>query len=265
MLRHLATMKIRLSIFTLVLLASPVMATSKATYIWNQLADGLYYTNYSLSQGEGERSSIYAFQIDPKKFRVDVVTAVDEQAGGTAEELAVQRGAILVINGGFFTTEHRSIGLMISGGKELRPLHKTSWWSIFAMRGDTPTIFSPKEFTHVGTIHTALQAGPRLVIDGRIPQLKEGTAARSAIGIRSDGNLVIAITQGQGISLNELARRMSATRLEGGLECPNAMALDGGSSSQLYAKVGKFNLSLSNIARITNGLAVFEKRGNTSR
>jgi flagellar hook protein FlgE len=37
------------------------------------------------------------------------------------------------------------------------------------------------------------------------------------------------------------------------------MALDGGSSSQLYAKAGKFELDLQGIARVTNGIVVTGK------
>ncbi|MFA4873871.1 MAG: phosphodiester glycosidase family protein [bacterium] len=237
-------------------LSTQAWASPKAAYGWNRLADGILYTTYSFPLGEGERSTIHAFQIDPAKYSLSVAIAGDERLGATAQEFANRERALLAINGGFFTPEHRSIGLIARDGKEIRPLHKTSWWSVFNITDGTPAISAPKDFVLKPTTTVALQVGPRLVIDGSIPKLKESVSARSAIGITPDGKIVIAITQGMGISMNELARRMSAARYDGGLGCPNAMALDGGSSSQLYAKIGKFELSLDGLASVTNAIVV---------
>jgi uncharacterized protein YigE (DUF2233 family) len=243
----------------LLMLASSAGATPKSAYGWTKLGEGFYYATYSFAIAETERATMHAFEIDLARFRVGIITAADEATGASAAELATQSKALLVINGGFFTPEHRSIGLLVRDGKQLNPAHNTSWWSIFAIRNGKPAIAMPREFTMGPDVSMAIQAGPRLVIDGAIPKLKESVAARSAIGITRDGKVVIAITSGVGISMKELAKRMSASRYEGGLECPNAMALDGGSSSQLYVKVGAFERSLEGLARVTNGVGVFGK------
>lgn len=238
----------------------PASATPKGAYVWNQLTPGLAYTSFAFSPAEGAPSTtLHAFRIDPAHYRLDVVVAKDEKVGSTAAEMARSAKAMIVINGGFFTPEHASIGLLVQNGWELKPIHRTSWWSVFAMAGDQAAIFAPKAIGDPRRYRVAIQAGPRLVVNGQVPKLKESVAARSTIGIADDGKVVIAITQGPGIQMAELARRMSAPQLAGGLGCPNAMALDGGSSSQLYAKIKKFELSIPNIARVTNGLAVFEK------
>lgn len=235
-------------------------ASPKGEYAWIQLGDGLSYATFSFSPGPDEpTTAVHAFRVDPQKFRIGVVTARNEQSGASAAEMAKQSGAMLVINGGFFTPQHTSIGLIVKDGRELSPMHKTSWWSIFAMQGERPAIYSPKDYQRAKDVGAALQAGPRLVIDGRIPKLKESVAARSAVGITSDGKVVIALTQGPGISMTELARRMGTSQFRGGFDCKNAMALDGGSSSQIYARIKKFELNLPNLARVTNGLAVFAK------
>ena len=207
----------------------------------------------------GGTTSLHAFRIDPARFRIDVVRARNEKTGATADEMARQARALLVVNGGFFTPEHASIGLIVKDGRELSPLHNTSWWSVFAIAGGRPAIYAPKEYAAAKDVRMALQVGPRLAVGGKIPKLKESVAARSAVGITPAGEVVIAITQGPGISMQELARRMSAPAEHGGLGCPDAMALDGGSSSQVYAKVKGFELSLPNFARVTNGLAVLPK------
>lgn len=233
-----------------------VLGSPKSAYLWTQLANGLLYTSYSFDIGENTPRTIHAFNIDPAKYRLSIALAADEKEGSTVRQFAKQERALLAINGGFFTPEHTSIGLIVKDGKTLNPLHTTSWWSIFYITDGKPAISAPKDFAVKPFTSMALQAGPRLVIEGSIPKLKESISARSAIGITRDNKIIIAITQGLGISMNELAQRMKNSRYIGGLECQNAMALDGGSSSQLYAKIGKFELDFTGIARITNALIV---------
>lgn len=250
-----------LSIVALLLLtSSPLPATPKPAYVWNKLADGFLYTTYSFKISDKDISKIHAFRIDPKKFKLDVVTAKDETKGSTAEELASQNDALMVINGGFFTPEHKSIGLLVKDGKQISPLHRTSWWSIFTIKNDRPMIVKPGQFQLTRSTQMALQVGPRIAIDGKTPKLKEGLAIRSAVGITKDKHVVVAITSGHGISMNELALRMKNSIWQGGLECPDAMALDGGSSSQIFAKIGKFEYSQQGFVNVTNGLAVLNKK-----
>ena len=165
-----------------------------------------------------------------------------------------------MINGGFFTPEHRSIGLIVNDGKQKSPLHRTSWWSVFQIRDGAPSIVKPSAYRGSSGVEMALQCGPRLTVDGSIPKLKEGVSKRSAIGITRDGKVLMMITEGYGLSMKELARRMKGSPFEGGLGCPNSMALDGGSSSQLYAKIGKFQRSIGGLTKVTNGIAVFRKK-----
>jgi len=234
-------------------------ATPKGAYTWTRLADGIDYATYSFAIGEKDRSTIHAFKIDPAKLKLRVAVAADEVAGATAKELAKRDRAMLVINGGFFTPEHKSIGLIVNEGKKLNPLHRTSWWSVFQIEGGKPSIVRPSSYKGGSGVEMAIQCGPRLTVDGSTPKLKESVSKRSAIGIARDGKVVVMITEGSGISMKELARRMGGSPFQGGLGCPNSMALDGGSSSQLYAKIGKFELSIGGLTKVTNGIAVSPK------
>ncbi|MFH1875047.1 MAG: phosphodiester glycosidase family protein [Pseudomonadota bacterium] len=238
--------------------AGVVKASPKPVYHWNKLDKGVLYTKFSFEPEEDRRTIIHAFQLDPNEVKFQIVLAnSDQPQGETAKNMAKQEKANLVINGGFFTPEHKSIGLLVNDGKVLNPLHKTSWWSIFVLKNNQPSIVTPKEYQFSQQIQLAIQAGPRLVIDGFIPKLKEGLAARTAIGITGSGKVVLLVTDGTPISLTELAKRMKMSRYKGGLECANAMALDGGGSSQLYANIDKFEISLPGVTTVTNGIAVF--------
>ena len=247
-------------VFIICLLPVHCTASPKAQYTWNQLKAGLQYATFSFALSENDRTRIHAFRIDPARYRLSVALAKDEREGTTASDMAKGAGALIAVNGGFFTPEHTSIGLIIRDGKQLNPFHRTSWWSIFYIKGDKAAIATPSGFKPDPAISTALQVGPRLTINGATPKLKEGVSTRSAVGIDRQGRVIILITSGHGISMRELAKRMGGTIFQGGLGCPNSMALDGGSSSQLYAKIGNFELDQPGLARVTNGLVVLPKK-----
>jgi uncharacterized protein YigE (DUF2233 family) len=99
-----------------------------------------------------------------------------------------------------------------------------------------------------------------LVIDGRLhPRFDRDSAslkARNGVGVRADGKVMFAISQGE-VSFDTFARLF-----RDGLNCPNALFLDGGSASSLYAP------SLNrhgNILSLGPMLAVFERNGAASR
>ncbi|MBN1283596.1 MAG: phosphodiester glycosidase family protein [Proteobacteria bacterium] len=255
-------MKIKHLLVLMIVLVMPAQcsATPKSPYLWRQLAEGLQYAAYSFEVVEGQRTTISAFRIDPAKYELDVTVAENEIKGTTAAEMAKARGAMIAINGGFFTPEHTSIGLIIKNGRQLKPLHNTSWWSVFSIAGDKPSISAPSQFQYAGNISMALQVGPRLTIAGATPKLKEGISARSAVGIDRRSRVILLVTSGHGISLKELAKRMGGSMFHGGFDCPDSMALDGGSSTQIYAKVGEFELDQPGLARVTNGIVVLPKK-----
>jgi uncharacterized protein YigE (DUF2233 family) len=107
----------------------------------------------------------------------------------------------------------------------------------------------------------ATQSGPMLVIDGRLhPRFDRASTslkARNGVGVRADGKVMFAISQGE-VSFDAFARLF-----RDGLNCPNALFLDGGSASSLYAP----SLSRHGNAIVSLGpmLAVFERTRGASR
>lgn len=241
-----------------------VHASGKAGYLWNQLQEGLEYARFphSYDTPEAHRlTTIHAFRVDPHKMRLDVITATsDRPRGESIKSMAQRTHALVAVNGGFFTPEHKSIGLVITSGKQVNPLHRTSWWSIFAVKNGQASIIPPWQVGNRFDYDMALQAGPRLVTDGRIPKLKEDEPnARTAVGIARDGKVIIVATDGDGLTMKELAFVMMQNNFIGGLWCIDAMALDGGSSTQLYARAGNLTLSVNGLTTIPNALAVFPR------
>lgn len=223
---------------------------SAGAQVWKSVDEGLA----TLQTG-----SIHAFRIDPKQFRFEIL---DSRTLGevvtTVSRLAKKNGALLVINGGFFSPERRPMGLIVRNGTLLNPIHKAPWWAVFQMEKTTPRILPFSQF-HLGpNIVMALQAGPRLVVNGSIPKLKSSIARRSGIGIQNSGHIILAASQEE-ISMNEFAQVFQKSEKSGGLGCPNALNLDGGSSTQLYFDWNGFRLDLRGTSEVTNGIAVFKK------
>ena len=239
-------------------------ATKKPTYTWRALKKGLSYAKIFHNAGTQDAprlTTLHAFRIDPKRFRIDVITAKkNKKYGEPISDMAKSSHALIGVNGGFFTPEHKSIGLLVKSGKKINPMHYTSWWSVFGIRGTTPIILPQWQVKSTRGFKMAMQVGPRLVVNGRIPKLKGSKkAARSAVGITRAGDVIIVVTEGAGITLPDMAELMRRSRFINGLGCPNAMALDGGRSSQLYSRMGQFNLSVDGFTRVPNGIGVFWK------
>jgi uncharacterized protein YigE (DUF2233 family) len=132
---------------------------------------------------------------------------------------------------------------------------------VFYVTGDGAAVAETRAFLKQRP-RTALatQSGPMLVIDGRLhPRFdRDSTSlkARNGVGVRADGKVMFAISQGE-VSFDAFAHLF-----RDGLNCPNALFLDGGSASNLYAP------SLNrhgNILSLGPMLAVFERTGSASR
>lgn len=97
------------------------------------------------------------------------------------------------------------------------------------------------------------------MVDGKLPKLRPGVANRSALGILRDGQILIIATQNLYLSTTELANILRRSAAEEGLECWQAINLDGGSSTQLYAKVKDFELSLPSFMPVADVVVVMPK------
>ncbi|MBI4224507.1 MAG: phosphodiester glycosidase family protein [Deltaproteobacteria bacterium] len=240
----LRTRRIFLSTFLSVLFC---FAPAIKAQDWKKIDRGLEYTKIE---------NIHAFKINPKHFRLSVVTA-PELGGKTAvvKELAKHQKAILAINGGFFSQERKSIGLLMRDGKKINPLHETHWWAIFYVLDKQAVIVPPNVFQDHPKIEMALQAGPRLLVQGVIPKLKPAEPRpRSGIGIQKKGDVILAITTEEaGMTIQAFAELFQK------LDCVNALNLDGGSSSQLYIDWKDFKLDLPGPSPVTNAITLFPR------
>lgn len=234
------------------LLATPVFALPTH---WQTLAPGLEYARINPSPGLS--SYLHAFRVDLRYYRFELAFSQDYKNNtDTIEELVQSHHAIAGVNGGFFSPEFKPLGLRINEGKEHSPLKNISWWGVFFIKDKQAYIVTQNNFQPDANIKFAVQSGPRLIINGKIPNLKPGAANRTALGITKSGRIILLATENLPLTTLQLAQIMQSPTAEGGLNCLNAINLDGGSSTQLYAKINHFILDVPGYASITDAVLI---------
>jgi len=179
---------------------------------------------------------------------------------------ALKNGAgklLFASNAGMFDPALKPVGLYVEEGRELVHVNTRSGYGnfhmqpngIFYISADTAAVAETRAFLKQRPrTDLATQSGPMLVINGRMhPRFERRSTslkARNGIGVRLDGKVMLAITQGE-VSFHSFARLFL-----NGLNCPNALFLDGGSAPSLYVPSANRG---SNIMALGPMLAVFEK------
>ncbi len=230
-------------------------ALSAAPTPWTKLDSGLDYKHFQPYPGEPGKS-IYAFRIDPKNYQFKIISAKDfNLKSAYIFQLAKKANALIAINGGFFSPSWQPLGLRISDHKVLNPKKNISWWGVFQIKNDNPSVTSGKYFYPTKRVDFAIQAGPRLLINGAIPNLKPGLAERSALCVTRNKKVIIVITKHARISATDFAKLL----LQPELNCYNALNLDGGSSSQLHASINDFSITIPSLRPVADAVAVIKK------
>ncbi|MNO77282.1 hypothetical protein D3C76_683850 [compost metagenome] len=211
----------------------------------------------SASAVKNERKT---FKVGSKSFSVQMVTvsllhpkveldvALAGNTIGKVEDLssiAKRNKAIVAINGTFFDAYTKEAykapyGYIVSKGEIKKPSPADNR-TIFTYDKNLLTALIAgqdfKEKYEQGFIEGGLQAGPRLVVNGKValdvknegfrdPKILTGSGARSALGITQDHKLILLTTGGATIpQLAEIMKQAGAYQ---------AMNLDGGASSGLY-------------------------------
>lgn len=246
----------RLQKITLFICLALIIQDCAAKTEWHKVKKGLEYAVIEYPRGI-TFGQVHAFRIDLKEYNLKLSFAHDyDGVFSGVRALTQSKDGWLGINGGFFNPQLESLGLRISDGIESHPLKKTLWWGVFILRGAVPSIVPMKEFTHTPDIDFAIQAGPRLIVDGVVPHLIEGLANRSALGITKNNKLIIVATQNLPLSTSEFATILKSPENANGLDCVNALNLDGGSSTQLYADIGSFHIHVPSFMPVADVIVV---------
>ena len=236
-------------------------AHPSADFPWQKIEEGFEFKAFQV-EGQPYQSLIKlkVLRVGLEKFQVRVL---DTRVYGTdrmeIRVLARKADALAAVNGGFFTPEYRPLGLLIIDGKEVNPLRKADW-GVFFIQENRARIIHTSEFQSERNISQALQVGPRLVVNGRELQMKKQNARRSALGVTAKNQVIFLNTDFTDVFAQDLARIFHLPESQGGLECRDAMALDGGPSAQMYADHKELKINIPGGWGVPNGIGVFKRK-----
>ena len=219
---------------------------------WEKLAPGIEYRDLSPNPLI-PWAHVHVFRINLRQQKLDLVTASDlSRPHASVEEMAVHSDALIAINGGFFDTEYHPLGLRIGHHHLYTPIKPISWWGVFYTIRKKPHLEKVSQFTASRSIDFAIQSGPRLLVGGKIPKLKPGVAERTALGITKKNQIILLVTEHAAMTTTSLANLMKQFPLY----CEEALNLDGGSSSQIYANVGHLHLKTRGALGVSDAVVV---------
>lgn len=252
---------------------------------WETLADGFERT-VLIFEGEGSaydgsvvkrfkrRVEFAVYRVDAGKYPVRIVTAnaVAGSKMAALKDIHEKTGALLTVNGGFFSLEDKPTGLVVSGGKVVSPYNEEGGSGALAVYGGAPMIgWAAKIAESEPMPEYALQNGPLLVDPGRkfgINVIAAHYFYRTAVGIDGAGRLLIGVTRKkhlyddieEGLNLYEAAAIFYHTEKEGGLNAHAALNLDGGTSTGLLLTMGEHKEDVYISADVPNFVCVMPPR-----
>lgn len=219
---------------------------------WQNIEKGLDFARYTLGPEEALlRSEVLLLKISPEFFSFDLSIRKEAPRVDNVKNLTKASGALAGINANFFDPKNKPLGILIKDARILQNMHRQGnvLTGVFSIDSTGPKIEYRDLFSSVNKL-LALQAGPRLIEDGKVLKLSspEVTSRRSGVALTRKNEVILYVTllRFPGASLLEIQHML----IQPELEIKDALNLDGGGSSQFYLdKIG----SLSEEINISGG------------
>jgi len=251
---------------------------------WEPLAKGFDRT---VLRFEGETTTFEAepkplrrqielvvFRIDTARYPVRVIAADRISGANKADIRSAHRktGAVLTVNGGYFSKTGDPMGLVISDGRLANKWSEEGGSGAFAIFGSVPRIDWAKNVAEADTPpKQAIQNGPMLIEPGHefgMMTLRNDHDYRTVLALDKSSRLLVLLTRkscgGQttlcGITLFEAAVILYHPEDMGGLAANTALNLDGGTSSGMELSLGPHRDRIRMGIRAPNFICVMPAR-----
>ena len=175
------------------------------------------------------------FDVAVFSAKLAALRVVDNPDGQGLATVMKQEKYACGVNGGYFDTEFKPIGLRVTDARTFSPLRRARLITGILLQSDRGIdVVRISEFSHSKKIIAAVQSGPFLVeANKRIRGLNGSQVARrtfAAIGTNDHAFLGFCSE----VSLAELANILATAPLAADSKIRRAMNLDGGSSSAFW-------------------------------
>ncbi len=233
----------------------------------HQIAPGIEIVFADLFRNLHHSGRFVAVYAEPQQIELSILL---NDARLPMSELA--QDALLVVNGSYFTPEHRPTGLLISEGQILSPLVRKGGGAgtgVLLVADGRVTLLERERVKRRDYENSvfAIQAGPRVIEPGGVGGIRSDDglrANRTVIGADSRGRIVLAVTYAEdgsrsGATLFELMQLLGAGGLgeiAADLALDFALNLDGGPSTGLFLRDVDHAIDLPEASRVYSVLAL---------
>lgn len=212
------------------------------TLNWEEISEDLEFSSAKVAHGLISSSEVNLIRTSLEKYDIQVIRS--QKFGlkaATAKTLCKLAKAKICINGSFFDEQKKPLGLLIEKGIQIQKMQSQSrlLTGVFERSREDFKII-PRELFAEKNVIEAIQAGPRLIQDGKkIQGLRSDDISdrRSGLCIDYQNRLIMYSVRSPlfGISTAGLQELLTSPEIG----CKDALNLDGGSSSQFYIEKDK--------------------------
>ena len=216
------------------------------------VAPGIAHAAFKMRPADADPFSGHAFKIDLEVAELRLIPAGDPPLRRTVEQIVAPYPVVVAANASFFDTEGRAMGLAVDEGRAMVMSNRRAWGALVI--DDTQgRIQLGADIQNPLGHRLVVQGIPRLLVGGKVQQLKPQVAERTAVCAR--GNIVVLVISTK-VEATTFARFLADPPDRGGLGCWDALNLDGGPSTQLVVKLPTLALSLPGGWGVPNALVV---------
>ena len=199
---------------------------------WTTLQTGLERRTIRLLDAAGRQTEqLYLLRIDPAYFDFQIAYSPGRPKSLPAWQ--VETGALVVVNGGYFTETYEATGVIVVDGAA-SGVSYTGFGGMFAVLDAGPEVrrLTERPYSPDEPLRFALQSFPVLVRPGGAPGFpnEDGITARRAVVAQDrNGRILFILAPFGSFTLHE----MSVFLVDSDLDIEVALNLDGGTSTGL--------------------------------
>jgi exopolysaccharide biosynthesis protein len=195
----------------------------------------------------------------PNTFAMRVVS--NEQGRyESVSDAAAATDAVAGVNGGYFQADGIPVGLLISDNRTIHQFGTAKLLSgVVFVRDGKPGLVRSSRFARLKNVSQAIQCGPFLVENGRTLTGLNNDRGAARTFVFAGSNSVWGFGICRSVTLAEMGQILSMPGLLGRTSVVSALNLDGGSSTQFWARSGDDVLNSSSLAVVADYLVLVHR------
>lgn len=195
----------------------------------------------------------------PNRFTIRVVSNQEGRYGSVADAAAAS-DAVAGVNGGYFQLDGTPVGLLISDNRTIHQFETAKLLSgVVFVRDGKPGLVRSSRFPRFKEVSQAIQCGPFLVEGGRALSGLNNDRSAPRTFVFEGSNSVWGFGICRSVTLAEMGQILSMSNLLGRTSIISALNLDGGSSTQFWARSGDDVINSSSLALVANYLLLVHR------